>query len=157
MAEEQTRELQLLKIYLKDCSVENPNSPGIFSEQGDTQFSLNVDVTNSPQGDNRHEVVLSISAKAMLGDKTLVLIEVQQAALMQLTGFRDEDLEPLFNVWAPAQIYPFAREVVSSVAGHAGFPQVVLPLINFEQFYEQRKRAQMEGAQPAPVPQGDTH
>lgn len=155
MAEENTRNLQIVKIYLKDCSVESPNSPAIFTETGETQFKLDVDVKHRALENDTYEAVLSIGARASFNDRTLFLVEVHQAGLFSAPGFNEQELEQIFGIWAPTQLYPFAREVAATLCGHAGFPQVVLPLINFEQFQEARKQSMANAtAQPADAPTG---
>ncbi|MFN2301568.1 MAG: protein-export chaperone SecB [Gammaproteobacteria bacterium] len=159
MAEENTRNLQIVKIYMKDCSVESPNSPAIFSETGETQFKLDIDVKNRAiEGDN-YEVVLSVSARAAFNDRTLFLVEVHQAGLFSVSGFSEQEREQIFGIWAPTQLFPFVREVASTLCSQAGFPQVMLPIINFEQFHEARRQnAANEAAQAeAAPPQGATN
>jgi preprotein translocase subunit SecB len=149
MADENTRSLQILKIYLKDCSVESPNSPDIFAENGETQFKLDLDVKTRKVGPETFETVLSISARAAFADKTLFLAEVHQAALLDVKGFPEEEHDALFGIWTPTQLYPFAREVVATLCSHAGFPQVVLPLVNFEQYHAMRKQQEQDQLQGA--------
>lgn len=160
MAEEQpNRELQFLKVYLKDCSIESPNAPAIFTEQGESKFSLNLEITDNKVDEFVHEVVLSVAATATLGDKTLFMVEVKQAGLFHMKGFDDEYLEQLLGIWAPSQLYPYARAVVQSAATDAGFPQVLMPLVNFESLYEQRKAQQQQAGNggQAPAPQGEAN
>lgn len=146
MADETPRNLQILKLYLKDCSVESPNSPQIFTEAGETRFKLDVDTKHRNIEGDTYEVVLSISARASFEDRTLFVVEVHQAGLFNITGFNEQEMETLIGIWAPTQLYPFVREVVATLCGHAGFPQVTLPLINFEQFHEGRRQAHAEAA-----------
>lgn len=154
MAEENTRNLQIVKIYLKDCSVESPNSPAIFTETGETQFKLDIDMKNRVIDGDTHEVVLSVSARAAFNDRTLFLVEVHQAGLFNVSGFAEQELEQILGIWAPTQLYPFVREVASTLCGQAGFPQVMLPIINFEQFHEARRQsAANAAAQGAAAPQ----
>lgn len=149
MAEQTPRQMQIHKVYLKDCSVESPNAPAIFSEPGEPQFKLDLGVGHTAVGDNRYEVVVTLSAKATAGDKTLFLIEIHQAGLFDMVGFDANEIEPVLSIWGATQLFPYAREAVSSLAGHAGFPPVMLPPVNFEQFYEQRKQANAEQAAAA--------
>jgi preprotein translocase subunit SecB len=60
MADETPRNIQFLKVYLKDCSVESPNSPAIFSETGESQFKLDGDVTWRAVDGRRHDVVVTL-------------------------------------------------------------------------------------------------
>ena len=161
MAEELTPSANLLRTYLRDCSVESPNTPAIFTVQGESQFKLEVNVTHR-RGDNDHyEVTLTLSARATVGEQTMFLIEVQQAALLHIVGIGGDDLDHLLGAWTPTQIYPFAREAVSTLAMHAGFPQVMLPIVNFEQLYQQNRAARASTASgvdvPADPPSGSAH
>jgi preprotein translocase subunit SecB len=160
MAEETKKGAELLRTYLRDCSCESPNTPGIFAQAGESQFKLEVNVTHR-KGDNDHyEVTLTLSAKAMMGEQTMFLIEVQQAGLLKVLGMEGDELDSLLGAWTPQQLYPFAREVVSTLSMHAGFPQVMLPMVNFEQFHQQNRAARAAGAgvsAPADPPSGSAH
>lgn len=146
MADELNRQLQILKIYVKDCSLECPNSPAIFNSSGNTQFKLNLDVKNGKVGDDQYEVVVTVTASATLDDKTLFLVEVHQAGVMQVSGYEGTELEQILNIVVPTQIYPFAREVVGMLSAQAGFPQVLMPIVNFEHVWEQSKTAKSQQA-----------
>ena len=39
----------------------------------------------------------------------------------------------------PSILFPYIREVVSNLVSRGGFPQFILPPMNFESMYEQRK------------------
>lgn len=161
MVEEAKKSANLLRIYLRDCSLESPNTPTIFSVGGESQFKLEVNVTNR-KGDNDHyEVTLTLQARATVGEQTMFLIEVQQACLMQVTGIVGDELDQILGAWAPQQLYPFAREVIASLAMHAGFPQVMLPVVDFQQYYLQNKEARSRQATgvaaPADPPKGSAH
>ena len=160
MAEAPKQSANLLRTYLRDASLESPNTPGIFTQTGESQFKLELNVTHR-KGDNDHyEVTLTLSAKASMGDQTMFLIEVQQAGLLHITGVEGDDLEHLLGAWTPAQLYPYAREAISSLSMHAGFTQVILPLVNFEQFYQQNRAKKAAGAGvtiPTDPPAGSAH
>src|SRR5690606_11126839 len=118
----------------------------IFNVQGESQFKLEVNVTHRKVDDDRYEVALLLAARAAVGEQTMFLIEVQQAALLRIVGIGGGDLEHLLSAWTPTQIYPFAREAVSTLAMHAGFPQVMLPIVDFEQLYQQNRAARASAA-----------
>lgn len=160
MAEAPKPTANLLRTYLRDASLESPNTPGIFVNKAESQFKLEVNVTHR-KGDNDHyEVTLTLSAKATMGEQTMFLIEVQQAGLLQITGIEGDDLEHLLGAWTPTQLYPYAREAISTLSMHAGFNQVMLPLVNFEQFYQQNRAAKAAGSGvnvPLDPPVGSAH
>ncbi len=150
MNDQTQRALQLQRMYLKDCSVECPNSPQVFGTSGETQFKIDLNVETIPYSEDAFEVVLTVKTTAIMGEKTLFLIEVKYACNFEVKGFDAADREHIINIWAPTQIFPFAREVVSSMSSHAGFPQLLLPSVNFEQYYEARKAQQAAATDASP-------
>src|SRR3989304_1223218 len=81
------RKFQIHKIYLKDISFETPNSPEIFSEQ-EWKPDVNFELRNTAKRLNEgfHEVVLSVTVTAKLGDKVAYIVEVHQAGIFSIEG-----------------------------------------------------------------------
>lgn len=133
------------KVYVKDLSFETPHSPGIFQEKWDP--AVNMDLSNSaaPLEDSYYEVVLSITVTVTINNKTVYLVEVQQAGIFYIAGFPDESVEHMLATICPNILFPFAREVVSDLVTRGGFPQLLLAPVNFEALYqEQRKKRSVE-------------
>lgn len=143
--------LHLQRMYLKDCSAECPNSPQVFGTTGgETQFKIDLNVETHAFSEDAFEVVLTVKTTATMDDKTLFLIEVKYACSFEAIGYDAGEREHIINIWAPTQIFPYAREVVSSMSAHAGFPQLLLPSVNFEQYYQARKAQQATPADASP-------
>jgi preprotein translocase subunit SecB len=117
--------------YIKDLSVESPNSPQVFQwqvqPQVDVQFNINVDRV----ADEVHEVVLRINVSAKSDQGTHFLIDVSYAGLFGLRNFPDEALAPFMLVEAPQLIFPFARQVIAEAVQNTGFPPLLLEPIDF--------------------------
>ncbi len=145
------RKFQIHKIYLKDVSFETPNSPDIFGEQEwkpDVSFELRN--TAKKLKDGFHEVVLSVTVTAKLGDKVAYLVEVHQAGIFSLEGHSDEQLAEMVGGYCPGILFPFAREAVSDVVTKGSFPQLLLAPVNFLALYQQHiARQKQEGASRA--------
>jgi preprotein translocase subunit SecB len=143
MSEEQQPERQFLvqRIYSKDVSFEAPNTPRMFQENWSPQINvgLGTDV-NRIDGENI-ELVLKVSVEAKHADKTVFLVEVQQAALFLVKGFNEEETAALMGVAAPNVVFPYARELVSDLVTRGSFPQFVLQPVNFEAIYTQQRQA----------------
>ena len=75
------QQFQLQKIYLKDISFETPNSPEVFTENWEPDVNVELQTAGKPLADDVHEVVLTVTVTAKLGDKTAYLIEVHQAGV----------------------------------------------------------------------------
>lgn len=142
------------KIYVRDLSLEIPHAPQVFLDR--TQPEMNVQLHNeaSNVGENMYQVDVTVTVTAKIGDKTMFLIEVDQAGIFQISGVPLEDMEPILGIACPNILFPYAREAVSDIATRAGFPPVVLAPVNFEVIYQQRlqaQEAQSQGAHEVPI------
>jgi preprotein translocase subunit SecB len=147
---QEQRHIGIQRIYLKDVSLETPNSPGIFQTDGTPDNNLNLNTGISQLAENVYEVVLSVTLTTKVGDKTAYLVEVQQAGIFLIQGFSDQERGPLLGAYCPNMLFPYAREAITDLVAKASFPQVVLQPINFDQLFVQHqqelaKRAQEQG------------
>jgi preprotein translocase subunit SecB len=145
MAEEQSAEKRLTigKIYLKDFSFESPQSPEIFRQSDwSPQTDLNLRSSHTALDDDHHEVVLTITVEAKADDKTIFLIELQQAGLFDIAGYEGDELGAIIGSFCPNILFPYARESIASLIQKGGFPEFVLQPINFDALYLQSKQQQ---------------
>ncbi|MEO6078895.1 MAG: protein-export chaperone SecB [Steroidobacteraceae bacterium] len=138
--------LALQGVYLKDCSYEAPQGP-----RGDTNWKpqINLDLattSNIIQGD-MHEIVLTVTVSAKQNDKTLFLVEVKQAGAFLMQNLGAEETKRAIASICPGVLFPYARSMVSQLVSQGGFPQLLLPPVNFDALYVD---AQAQAAQPAP-------
>ena len=137
------KQLAISKIYIKDSSFESPQSPGIFrSSEWKPQTNLNLRSTHTPVDDNFHEVVLTLTVEAKEEDKSLFLVELQQAGIFEIAGYEGEELAAILGSFCPNILFPYAREVIASLIQRGGFPEFVLQPINFDALYLQAKQQQ---------------
>jgi preprotein translocase subunit SecB len=134
------------KLYVKDLSIEVPNAPGIFLEQGAPQIEIQLSTRGTPLGDGAFDVVLTVTVTAKLNEKTVFLTEVGQAGIFRIVNVPEQEIEPLLAVACPNILQSYAREVISSATTQAGFPPVVLQPINFEALYLARLKEKPEAA-----------
>lgn len=133
------------KIFLKDVSFESPNAPAVFSDDsGAWQPEINVQINSANQsvGQDLYEVVLTITVTAKQNKKTAFLVEVKQAGLFTMSGFPDENKGGMLGAYCPETLFPFAREVVSTLVTNGGFPQLLLTPVNFNALYTQHMQQQ---------------
>ncbi len=145
MAEEQTVEkrLSIGKVYLKDFSFESPEAPGVFRQTDwKPKTDLNLRSSHTAIDDSLHEIVLTVTIEAKEEDKTLFLLELQQAGLFEVGGYSGEELDAIIGSFCPNILFPYARETVASVIQKGGFPEFVLQPINFDALYFQSKQQQ---------------
>lgn len=148
MAEQENNQRQILlqKIYVKDFSFESPNSPDVFTGgEWAPKTNLNLRSAHQLSHSDVHEVVLTVTVDAKHDDKTLFLVEVQQAGLFQISGYNKEEFEAIVGTFCPNTLFPYARETVASIVAKGGFPEFLLQPINFDALYaESRKQAQAQ-------------
>lgn len=139
----------LQKIYIKDVSFESPRPVEWMLkpiEGANADFHLSSE-SRRIEGDV-YEVVLTITVTVSRESKVLYLIEVKQAGLFVLTGLQAEELAGALNVYCPSILFPYAREVVSSMAESGGFPQLLLKPANFDLIYRQYLEKSSQAAVP---------
>ena len=137
--EEQSQaQFQLQKLYVKDVSFELPNAPQIFQEDGQVEIKLNLAQKVEDLADGVHEVVLTVTVTATLGEKTAYLAEVQQAGIFAIAGLVEQGKHAALNTLCPHTLFPYARRVITDLVAEGGFPPLVLQPINFDQIYAQR-------------------
>lgn len=150
MAEEQdTNEIQfaIQRLYLKDVSFESPNSPTIFQEQWQPEVNLDLNTSNDKLSENQYEVVLSMTVTARVEDKVAFIIEVQQAGVFMLQGFNDEQLGHTLGAYCPNLLFPYAREIIDSLAVKGSYPALMLQPVNFDALYAQALEQQQQEGQ----------
>jgi preprotein translocase subunit SecB len=140
---------QIQRIYLKESSLEQPNSPGILIEQEQPTVDIQLGINASPVAEGIFEVTVTGTVQTKIKDKTVFLVEVKQAGIFEIRNLTDEQMGPIMGIACPQIVYPYLRGNVADLIQRAGFPPVHLAEINFQAMYEQQ---QAQRTQPA----GDT-
>jgi len=142
----ETGQFALQKIYIKDLSFEAPNTPDVFvdgkADQEEPQIQLNLKNSHIDLPEDNYEVVLHVSVHATVKDRTLFMIELDQAGIFLIKGYKIEDRQALIGTYCPSTLFPFVREVISSIIGKGGFPAMLLQPINFDALFAQAKQEQ---------------
>ncbi len=144
---------QIQRLYLKDMSLEQPNSPQILLEQGQPQVDINLALGASPIADGIYEVTVTATVTTKVNDKVLFLVEAKQGGIFEIRNIPEEQLQPIIGIACPGIIYPYLRAIVSDICTRAGFPPVMLTEVNFQAMYEaqQAQAAQANGAAVGPT------
>ena len=142
--ENQQPVFQIQRVYLKDMSLEQPNSPQIFLEQEAPNMEVAVDVGVEPLAEGIFESTVTITLTAKIADKVAFLVEGKQAGIFEARNIPLEQLDPLLGIGCPNIVYPYLRANIADMVTRAGFPPVHLSEINFEVFYQQRQQALAE-------------
>jgi len=137
-------QFQIQKLYTKDVSLELPNAPQIFQEAGQADVKMSLAQRVENLGENLHEVILTVTVTANVGEKTAYLVEVAQAGIFMVGGFNEQATHAVMNTMCPTTLFPYARQVISILVAEAGFPPLVLQPVNFDMLYAQRMQQMMQ-------------
>src|SRR5688572_23037531 len=136
---EQQSVFSVQKVYVKDLSVEVPNSPQVFTDPEAPTIDINLHNEARSLENGHYEVVLTATVTAKIREKTVFLVEVAQAGIFQIQGVQPQEFDSMINVACPRTLLPYARETVSTLISRAGFPPVLLPHVGFEALYLQKR------------------
>lgn len=138
------------RIFLKDASLESPQTPAVFKEKDwDPKLDVEMNTKTAALEEGLHEVVLDITVTAKINDKTAFLVQVQQAGVFVVHGVSGDALERTLGSFCPNILYPYAREAVTDLIQRGGFPPVYLAPVNFDAMFEQYKRREAKASETA--------
>jgi preprotein translocase subunit SecB len=127
-------QLSLQAVYLKDCSYEAPNGPRVEGAWN-PQINLDLHTGVNVLAPELREVVLTVTVSAKQNDATVFLVEVKQAGAFLMRGLNEEDAKRAIGSVCPNVLFPYARAAVSQLVTQGGFPQFLLPPVNFDALY----------------------
>lgn len=127
---------QIQRMYLKDLSLEQPNSPAILLDQTPPQVDINLAMGAAPAADGIFEVTVTATVTAKVKEKVLFLVEAKQAGIFEIRNVPEDQLQGIISIVCPQMIYPYLRAIVSDVCTRAGFPPILLTEVNFQAMFE---------------------
>ena len=141
-------EFSLQSVYLKDSSFEAPRGPRV---EGGWNPQVNLDLNTAAEAlsPELREVVLTVSITARNGDATAFVVEVKQAGVFGVRNLGEEDYRRAVGSIAPGILFPYARAIIAQLVALGGFPQMLLPPVNFDALYA-RSLAEAQQQQPTP-------
>ena len=141
---------QIQRIYLKEASLEQPNSPAILLEQEQPNVDIQLGVEAAPAADGIFEVCVTATVTTKIKDKTVFLVEAKQAGIFEIRNLTPEQMSPIMGIACPQIVYPYLRGNVADLVTRAGFPPVHLAEINFQAMYDQQQAQLAQEAEAAP-------
>ena len=138
------------RVYLKEASLEQPNSPAILLEQEQPSVEISLGVNAENVADGVFEITVTATVQTKIQDKTVFLCECKQAGIFEVRNVPDEQMGAVIGIACPQIVYPYLRGNVADIINRAGFPPVHLAEINFQAMYEQQQ-AQAAGAAASPI------
>lgn len=138
--------LAIQRVYLRGQSLELPQGASIFVTPAEPAMNLALQVENKNLAENIYEVAIRSTLTAQSGDKTLYLLEVEQAGIFELRNLTQEQLRDVLEIQAPAMLAPYLRSQISDALTRATLPLFYLPEINWPGIAaEQRAGASNKG------------
>ena len=140
---------QIQRVYLKDVSLEQPNSPEILLSPEQPAVDIQLGVGATPVADGLFEVSVTATVQTKIGDKTVFLVEAKQAGIFEIRNIPADQMGAILGIACPQIVYPYLRGNVADVIQRGGFPPVHMAEINFQAMYEQQQQqAAVEPAAP---------
>ena len=132
------------RMYLKDLSLEQPNSPAILLSQEQPAVDIQIGLGSEQVADGVFEITVTATVTAKVNEQTMFLVEAKQAGIFEIRHMPDGQMEPITGIACPQIIYPYLRSNVADVIQRAGFPPVHMAEINFQAMYDQQQRMKAE-------------
>lgn len=132
---------QIQRVYLKETSLEQPNSPAILREQDQPVVDIQLGVEAKPVADGMYEVIVTATVHTQIKERTVFLVEARQAGIFEIRNLPEDQMGPIIGIACPQIVYPYLRGNVADLIQRAGFPPVHLSEINFQSMYEQQQLA----------------
>ncbi len=138
---------QIQRVYLKDLSLEQPNSPAILLEQEQPAVDIQLGIDAQAVAEGIFEVAVTATVTTKIGDRTVFLVEAKQAGIFEIRNVPQEQMGAIMGIACPQIVYPYLRASVADTVTRAGFPPVHLAEINFQAMYEQQQAAAAASAE----------
>ncbi len=144
---------QIQRVYLKDLSLEQPNSPAIFLEQETPAVEVSIKVNTDNIAEAIFETSVTVTVTSKVKDRVAFLVEATQSGIFEARNIPLDQLDPLLGIGCPTIVYPYLRANVADAITRAGFAPIHLAEINFEAYYQDRLRASQDqqGQKPGEV------
>ena len=101
MADQENPVFQIQRVYLKDLSLEQPNSPGILLEQEQPSVDIQLGVEATPVAEGIFEVAVTATVQTKIKDKTVFLVEAKQAGIFEIRNVPEDQMGPIMGIACP--------------------------------------------------------
>ena len=92
---------QIQRIYLKEASLEQPNSPAILLEQEQPTVDIQLGVEANPVAQGVYEICVTATVQTKIKDKTVFLVEAKQAGIFEIRNLPEDQMGPIMGIACP--------------------------------------------------------
>lgn len=128
------------RVYIKGASLEMPNAPQVFLEQGKIEINFNLNQSRVDLEGDSKEVNLRATIEAKIEGKLLYLLEIDQAGIFELKNIPADQIELLLQVNCPTILTAYLRTQISNILTQASVTQFLLPEINWMAAYLENQK-----------------
>ena len=139
MADTQDPVFHIQRVYLKEASLEQPNSPAILLEQEQPTVDIQLGIEAGQVADGVYEVCVTATVTTKIADRTVFLAECKQGGIFEVRNIPEDQMGAIMGIACPQIVYPYLRASVADLITRAGFPPVHLSEINFQAMFEQQQ------------------
>jgi preprotein translocase subunit SecB len=139
MADTQDPVFNIQRVYLKEASLEQPNSPAILLEQEQPTVDIQLGIEAGQVAEGVYEVCVTATVTTKIADRTVFLVECKQGGIFEIRNIPDDQMGAIMGIGCPQIVYPYLRASVADLITRAGFPPVHLSEINFQAMFEQQQ------------------
>ena len=139
MADNQDPVFNIQRVYLKEASLEQPNSPAILLEQEQPTVDIQLGIEAGQVAEGVYEVCVTATVTTKIADRTVFLVECKQGGIFEIRNIPDDQMGAIMGIGCPQIVYPYLRASVADLITRAGFPPVHLSEINFQAMFEQQQ------------------
>jgi protein-export chaperone SecB len=131
-------EFSVHRFYLKDLSIKSPVLLKTLDLKWEPNIKFDIKSSYTEVLKETFEVVLDYEMNLELGNAEsenkicICNVAIKQAGIFKIIKASTSQVEHLLLIKAPSILYPYIQEIVSSTINRAGYPQVIVPYINFE-------------------------
>lgn len=137
------------RVYLKEASLEQPNSPAILLEQEQPGLEINLGVNAENVAEGIFEIAVTATVHSKIGERTVFLAECKQAGIFEIRNVPQDQMGRVIGIACPQIVYPYLRGNVADLIQRGGFPPVHLAELNFQSMYEQQQASQASASAAA--------
>lgn len=133
--------LNVTRIYVKNASIETPNSPEIFILKGNPADEVRIEKNHRVlEGEENHyEVILDLTITTKIAEEILSIIKVQQAGIFKIENLTDEQRDQILQTECLNALYPHALQKSSDLSVWSTYRLIMMRPMNFYGVYQQLK------------------
>ena len=139
------------RIFLKGQSLELPLGSKLFMETGAPTINLALQIESKLLMPDVFEVSIRGTLTSTLDEKTLFLLEAEQAGIFEIRDVPPSQLADILEIGAPAILAPYLRTQLADSLTRATLPAFYMPEINWPVLaMERRSQAAVAATGAAP-------